>query len=43
MERNSRHPVALAVSRVAARANVALKDVTDFRETPGKGVVGVIG
>ena len=43
VERNSRHPVALAVSRVAARANVALKDVTDFRETPGKGVVGVIG
>ena len=43
VEHNSRHPVALAVSKVAARANVALKDVTDFRETPGRGVVGLVG
>ncbi len=43
VEQNSRHPVAQAVCRVAERANLPLKDVRDFRETPGKGVVGKVG
>jgi len=43
VEHNSRHPVAQAVGKVAARANIALKDVTGFRETPGKGVMGTVG
>ncbi len=43
VEHNSRHPVAAAVGKVAARANIALKDVREFRETPGKGVVGQVG
>ncbi|MFO7958985.1 MAG: cation-translocating P-type ATPase [Candidatus Brocadiia bacterium] len=43
VEEHSRHPVALAVTKVARKANVALKNVQDFRETPGKGVVGRLG
>jgi Cd2+/Zn2+-exporting ATPase len=43
MERNSRHPVAVAVSKVAKRANVALRDVEGFEEVPGRGVVGQVG
>ncbi len=43
LEQNSRHPVAQAVCKVAERTHVALKDVTRFQETPGKGVVGTIG
>ncbi|MFO8006621.1 MAG: cation-translocating P-type ATPase, partial [Candidatus Brocadiia bacterium] len=43
VEQNSRHPVAQAVCRVAERANLPLKNVRDFRETPGKGVVGKVG
>ncbi len=43
VEHNSRHPVAVAVGKVAQRANIALKDVSEFRETPGKGVVGQVG
>jgi Cd2+/Zn2+-exporting ATPase len=40
IEQHSRHPVAVAVTRVAQRANLALKDAQDFRETPGRGVTG---
>jgi Cd2+/Zn2+-exporting ATPase len=43
MERNSRHPAAVAVSKVAKRANVALRDVEGFEEVPGRGVVGQVG
>lgn len=43
IEQHSRHPVAMAVCKVAARANIPLQDVTDFEETPGRGVVGRIG
>jgi Cd2+/Zn2+-exporting ATPase len=34
--------VALAVSRIAERANIALQEVTGFEETPGKGVSGLV-
>jgi Cd2+/Zn2+-exporting ATPase len=40
VERHSRHPVAVAVGKVAARANLPLQDVEGFEETPGRGVVG---
>jgi len=43
VERNSRHPVAQAVCKVAERANLPLKSVSDFREMPGMGVVGRVG
>ena len=43
LEQHSRHPVAQAVTRVAQKANLPLKDVREFRETPGKGVVGRLG
>ena len=43
IEQHSRHPVAVAVCKVAARANIPLQDVTDFEETPGRGVIGRIG
>ncbi len=43
VEQHSRHPVAQAVTRVAQQANLPLKDVRDFRESPGKGVVGRVG
>jgi len=43
VEQHSRHPVAVAVSRIAARANLALTRVEDFRETPGRGVTGRAG
>ena len=40
VEQHSRHPVAVAVGKVAARANLPLQDVEGFQETPGRGVVG---
>ncbi len=43
VEQHSRHPVAQAVARVAERANLPLKNVRNFKETPGKGVVGTLG
>ncbi|MFW6188943.1 MAG: heavy metal translocating P-type ATPase [Planctomycetota bacterium] len=43
VEQNSRHPVAQAITKVADRTNVALKNVENFQETPGKGVVGTVG
>jgi Cd2+/Zn2+-exporting ATPase len=43
VERGSRHPVAVAVSKVAARANIPLQDVDGFEETSGRGVVGRVG
>jgi Zn2+/Cd2+-exporting ATPase len=42
VERHSRHPVAKAITAIASKANVPLKDVTNFSETAGKGVVGTI-
>jgi len=43
VEQHSRHPVALAVAKVAERARVPLQEVTAFRETPGRGVAGTVG
>ena len=43
VEQHSRHPVARAVARVARDAGLPLKNVKEFRETPGKGVHGVVG
>ncbi len=43
VEQHSRHPVAVAVTKVAQKANLPLKNVQDFRETPGRGVVGRLG
>ena len=43
LEHHSRHPVAVAVQKIAARANVPLQDVTDFKETPGQGGSGRVG
>jgi len=43
LEEHSRHPVALAVTKVARKANVPLKNVKGFRESPGKGVSGRLG
>jgi len=43
VEQHSRHPVALALTRIAQRANIPLSDVSDFRETAGSGVVGMLG
>jgi len=42
LEQHSRHPVAQAVIKVARRANIMPQDVTAFRETPGRGVVGEV-
>ncbi|NLW51110.1 MAG: cadmium-translocating P-type ATPase [Candidatus Brocadiaceae bacterium] len=43
VEHHSRHPVAQAIQKIAARANIIVKDVHDFRETPGRGVEGRLG
>ncbi len=43
VEQHSRHPVALAVAKVAERARVPLQEVTAFQETPGRGVAGTVG
>jgi Cd2+/Zn2+-exporting ATPase len=43
VEQHSRHPVATAVTKVAKRANIPLKEVSGFQETPGKGVFGDVG
>jgi Cd2+/Zn2+-exporting ATPase len=43
VEHHSRHPVALAIQKIAARANIVLQDVADFSETPGRGVHGRVG
>lgn len=43
VEQHSRHPVAIAVSKMAQRANVPLKEVAEFGETAGRGVVGNAG
>ncbi len=43
VEQNSRHPVAVAVGKVAQRANVLMQEVTAFHEAPGRGVVGTAG
>lgn len=42
IEQHSRHPVAVAVGKVAARANLPLQPVEGFQETPGRGVVGLV-
>ena len=43
LERHSRHPVAVAVTAVAERANVPLKEPEGFKETAGRGVTGTVG
>ncbi len=43
VEQHSRHPVAVAVQNVAARAQIPLQDVEGFQETPGRGVTGLVG
>jgi Cd2+/Zn2+-exporting ATPase len=43
LEQNSRHPVAVAVNKVAARAHIPLQDVSAFEETAGQGVAGSVG
>ena len=43
VEHHSRHPVALAIQKIASRANIVLQDVAEFAEAPGRGVRGRIG
>ncbi|KPK65242.1 MAG: hypothetical protein AMK73_03565 [Planctomycetes bacterium SM23_32] len=43
VEQHSRHPVAVAVGKVAARAQIPLQNVEAFHETPGRGVAGDVG
>ena len=40
LEQHSRHPVARAVTNIARKANVPLAEVTEVRETAGKGIEG---
>ncbi len=42
-ERMSRHPAARALVNLARQANVAIQDVQDFAEAPGKGVTAMVG
>ncbi len=44
VERNSRHPLAVAVAAAAEDAAAPARDVADetFRQTPGKGAVGTV-
>lgn len=41
-ERNSRHPVARAVTAVARKARLSLPDATEFNEVVGRGVRAVV-
>ena len=41
-ERMSRHPAARALVNLARQANVAIQDVQDFAEAPGKGVTAMV-
>ncbi|MBN2020167.1 MAG: cadmium-translocating P-type ATPase [Sedimentisphaerales bacterium] len=41
-EKMSKHPAARALLEVAKQANLALPDVDNFTETPGKGVTAVV-
>ncbi len=43
VEHYSRHPVAQAISAVAAKAQVTLEDAVEFIEVPGRGVSGRVG
>jgi len=42
-ERMSKHPAAKAVMNLVAEAKVTLEKMTDFQETPGKGVTATVG
>lgn len=42
LERFSSHPIARAIFKYAEERGVSLKDVKDFKEIPGKGVIGII-
>lgn len=42
IEQHSRHPIALAVTDVAEKANVELSEVKDAEESPGMGIQGKI-
>jgi Cd2+/Zn2+-exporting ATPase len=41
-ERMSKHPAARAVINLAKEANVEIEQAGDFKETPGKGVFGLV-
>jgi Cd2+/Zn2+-exporting ATPase len=43
LETHSRHPVAVAVAKVAQRANIIPQETDDFEEVPGQGVSGTAG
>src|SRR5437879_2864077 len=43
LERSSEHPLGRAIVHAAEEKNLALKDVTEFRAEPGKGVRGKVG
>jgi len=42
VERNSRHPVAKAIVKIAERAQVPLREATNVEEAAGKGVGGMV-
>ncbi len=42
-EKNSNHPVAKAVCRIASKVNVKMLDSSDLKEKPGRGVRAIIG
>ena len=41
-ERRSEHPLAKAVMRKAVEQSIALKDASEFRYTPGKGITSIV-
>lgn len=41
-DKMSKHPAARALTEVAREANLTLPEVTEFKETPGKGVTGIV-
>ena len=43
IESNSTHPLALAISNYAKEKGIKLYDIKDFKNIPGKGLVGYIG
>ncbi|WP_298068362.1 heavy metal translocating P-type ATPase [uncultured Mailhella sp.] len=43
LEKLSEHPLGAAVIREAERRGLALAAVTDFRQTPGRGISGICG
>lgn len=42
LEAHSNHPTALAIQKLAREVGIEPKDVSDFKETPGTGVEGLI-